>query len=125
MLFVKNLFKSIDDIINHLNEFNINIKNIEQNQNSIDVKYELDSLKEELSQIIDEKTSLVDENQNYNVNQVLAAINNIKDNLLNLDNQINDESKNEKDANFREEIKSNLTKLSELIESSSLSTLFL
>ena len=119
---VKNLFKSIDDIINHLNEFNINIKNIEQNQNSIDVKYELDSLKEELSQIIDEKTSLVDENQNYNVNQVLAAINNIKDNLLNLDNKINDESKNEKDANFREEIKSNLTKLSELIESSSLSS---
>lgn len=116
---VKNVFASIEEIINRLNALDINIQTVEQNQNSVDVKYELDSLKDELSQIIDEKTSRIDENQNYNVNEIVQTINSIKDNISNLDNKLNDINKNQEDNLFREEIKTNLTKLSQLVETSS------
>ena len=116
---VKNLFASIEEIINRLNALDINIQTVEQNQNSVDVKYELDSLKDELSQIIDEKTSRIDENQNYNVNEIVQTINSIKDNISNLDDKLNDINKNQEDNLFREEIKTNLTKLSQLVETSS------
>ena len=116
---VKNLFANVEEIINRLNALDINIQTVEQNQNSVDVKYELDSLKDELAQIVDEKTSRLDENQNYNVNEILQTINSIKDNISSLDDKVNNINRNQEDNSFNEEIKTNLTKLSQLVESSS------
>ena len=115
---VKNLFVSIDDIINLLNSIDDNLKTYEEKQNSVDVKYEFDSLKAELSQLIDDKTSDIAGNQSYNVNEIINAIKSIQDHISNL-NQVKIESDEEKTNAFREEINSNLTKLSQLIEYSS------
>ncbi len=115
---VKNLFVCIDDIIKLLNGIDVNLKTYEEKQNSIDVKYEFDSLKAELSQLIDDKTSDIAGNQSYNVNEIINAIKSIQDHISNL-NQVKIESDDEKTNAFREEINSNLTKLSQLIEYSS------